>query len=79
MTVTPYSQVAPGFVQAMGMTLLRGRGFNAQDKDGSPMVAIINEEMAAQFWPGQDPWANGALSAARRHSRSWAWSVTGGT
>jgi predicted permease len=55
MTVTPYSQVAPGFVQAMGMTLLRGRGFNAQDKDGSPMVAIINEEMAAQFWPGQDP------------------------
>jgi predicted permease len=55
MTVTPYSQVAPGFVQAMGMTLLRGRDFSAQDKTGSPMVAIINEEMAAQFWPGQDP------------------------
>ena len=55
MTVTPYGRVAPDFVQAMGMTLLRGRGFSAQDKTGAPLVAIINEEMAAQFWPGQDP------------------------
>ena len=55
MTVTPYGLVAPDFVQAMGMTLLRGRDFSTQDKTGAPMVAIINEEMAAQFWPGQDP------------------------
>jgi predicted permease len=55
MTITPYGLVAPGFVQAMGMDLLRGRDFGTQDRTGAPMVAIINEEMAAQFWPGQDP------------------------
>jgi predicted permease len=55
MTITPYGLVAPNFVQTMGMTLLRGRDFSAQDQTGAPLVAIINEEMAAQFWPGQDP------------------------
>jgi predicted permease len=55
MTVTPYGLVAPNFVQALGLTLLRGRDFSAQDKTGAPPVAIINEEMAAQFWPGQNP------------------------
>ena len=55
MTITPYGLVAPNYIQALGMTLLRGRDFSAQDKTGAPLVAIINEEMAAQFWPGQDP------------------------
>jgi predicted permease len=55
MTVTPYGLVAPNFVQVLGMILLQGRDFSAQDKAGSPPVAIINEEMAAQFWPGQNP------------------------
>jgi predicted permease len=55
MTITPYGLVSPSFVEALGMTLLRGRSFTPHDNAKAPMVAIINEEMAAQFWPGQDP------------------------
>ncbi len=49
-------QVAtPGYFQAMGIPVLRGRSFDATDAaDGHP-VALINETMAKRYWPGQDP------------------------
>jgi predicted permease len=46
------SSVAPGYFDAMGIRLLSGRGF--QSNDTHP-VAVINEEMARRFWPGQNP------------------------
>ena len=47
--------VAPGYFRAMGMPLLRGRDFTARDIQGAPRVVIINDAMAARFWPHQDP------------------------
>jgi predicted permease len=38
----------------MGATLLRGRTFNAQDKEGSPRVAVVNALMAEKLWPSQE-------------------------
>jgi predicted permease len=43
-----------GFFDAAGVTLLRGRLFSVTDVAKAPHVAIINEEMAKKFWPGQD-------------------------
>jgi predicted permease len=43
------------YFQAMEIPLLRGRFFDEQDIGTSNRVAIIDERMAAQFWPGQDP------------------------
>jgi hypothetical protein len=40
---------------AAPVPLVRGRGFGPSDHDGTPLVAIIDETMARQFWPGQDP------------------------
>jgi putative ABC transport system permease protein len=37
------------------MSVFRGRDFTAADVDGAPKVAIINEAMAQQLWPGEDP------------------------
>ena len=37
------------------MSVLRGRDFGPTDVDGAPRVAIINEAMAQQLWPGEDP------------------------
>jgi len=36
------------------MTLARGRGFTAGDRAGAPLVSVVNEMAARQFWPGQD-------------------------
>jgi putative ABC transport system permease protein len=47
--------VTPGYFEAMGITLLRGRTFDDHDTAGATPVAIIDETMASTFWPGQDP------------------------
>jgi predicted permease len=50
-----YSPITPGYFQTMGIQLLRGRNFSAQDaeKNAAP-VAIIDETMASEFWPNED-------------------------
>ena len=50
-----YSPITPGYFQTMGIQLLRGRNFTAQDaeKNAAP-VAIIDEAMASEFWPNED-------------------------
>jgi predicted permease len=49
------SAVSPEYFQLLGMTLLRGRLFNAQDIDGAPDVAVVNQAAARTFWPDEDP------------------------
>lgn len=43
------------YFQTMGIPLLRGRWFGAQDTYGAPPVAIVNETMAKRHWPDRDP------------------------
>jgi putative ABC transport system permease protein len=47
--------VTPGYLRAMHIPLLGGREFDERDVRTSPMVALVNESMARQFWPGEDP------------------------
>jgi predicted permease len=49
-----WSAVRGDYFQAMGVQLLRGRYFSAQDGANSPLVAIIDERMAERYWPGED-------------------------
>jgi len=35
--------------------LTRGRDFTEADREGSPPVAIVNETLAARYWPNVDP------------------------
>ncbi len=51
----PYYEVSSGFFSAMEIPLLRGRAFTQRDTEGSPWVAVINETMARQFFPDEDP------------------------
>jgi putative ABC transport system permease protein len=52
---TDITRVSPGLVRAMGMRLVRGRDFTARDREGRPLVCIVDETMAATYWPGEDP------------------------
>ena len=45
--------VSPNYFETMGIPILQGRGFDTQDATGGPPVAIINEAMARQVWPGE--------------------------
>ena len=47
--------VSPGYVSALGIQLLRGRAFTDGDKEGAPLVAMINARLARQYFGGQDP------------------------
>jgi putative ABC transport system permease protein len=47
--------ITPGYLRAMRIPLLRGREFDQRDVATSSTVAIVNESMAHQFWPGKDP------------------------
>ncbi len=47
--------ISPDYFQAMGIPLLRGRFFTAADSKDSLPVAIIDETLAGQYWPDQDP------------------------
>ncbi|HVO80862.1 MAG TPA: ABC transporter permease [Terriglobales bacterium] len=47
--------VTPGYFQTMQIPLLRGRSFAETDRKGSPKVVIVNDYLARQLWPGQDP------------------------
>jgi len=43
------------YFEAMEIPLRRGRFFNQQDDMTKPVVVIVDEYMADQLWPGQDP------------------------
>ena len=46
--------IAPGYFEAIGMPLRRGRGFQAADRPGSPRVIVVNEEFARRYFPDED-------------------------
>jgi putative ABC transport system permease protein len=49
-----FQAVTPGYFEAMGLGLARGRFLTAADREDAPAVAVINETMAARYWPGED-------------------------
>ena len=50
-----FHSVSPDYFKTLGIALLRGRVFTAQDRAGAPRVALINKTAAEKFFPGEDP------------------------
>jgi putative ABC transport system permease protein len=46
--------LSPGYFQAMGMSLQQGRDFQESDTEDSPLVAIVDQKLARQYWPNGD-------------------------
>lgn len=49
------NQVAGGYFEAMRIPIVKGRGITAADRLGATPVVVINEAMAAQLWPDEEP------------------------
>ncbi|MGA3205143.1 MAG: ABC transporter permease [Bryobacteraceae bacterium] len=50
-----YSVACPDYFKTMGIPVLKGREFTHQDTLHAPGVIVINEKMAHDFWPKDDP------------------------
>ena len=46
--------VGPGYFEALGMPMIRGRGFAESDRRGAPRVVVLSESAARRFWPRGD-------------------------
>jgi putative ABC transport system permease protein len=51
--VADVRMITPGLFRTLGIRLIEGRDFDARDAAGRPLVVIVNEAVARQFWPGQ--------------------------
>jgi putative ABC transport system permease protein len=47
--------VTPGYFETTGIRLVKGRSFTVLDNETAPGVALINESMAREYWPNDDP------------------------
>jgi len=50
-----WNVVEPGLFRTLKLPLIRGRDFTDADTASSTWVAIVNEALATQYWPGEDP------------------------
>ena len=50
-----YRGISPGYFRTLGIPLLHGRAFNADDRADTLPVVIINDALARLSFPGQDP------------------------
>jgi putative ABC transport system permease protein len=50
-----FRAITPGIFRVLRVPVQRGRGFTAADRLGGPLVALINQEAARRWWPGEDP------------------------
>ncbi len=53
--IVNYQAATPGYFRAMGIPILAGREFTADDRATAPRVTLISESTAAAFFPGQNP------------------------
>jgi predicted permease len=52
---TAFRMVTPEYFKTLGARIKRGRDFLSTDRPGTELVVIINEALAAKFFPGEDP------------------------
>jgi predicted permease len=65
----PHSDIAvatPGYFRTLSIPLRAGRYFSDEDRLNTEPVAIIDDNLAKQYWPGQDP-----IGARIKRGRDW--------
>ena len=50
-----FRQVSPGYFQALGIPVLRGRDITSQDVPDAPPTVLVNEALAKRYFANQDP------------------------
>ncbi len=53
--VADFRRVSPRYCDTMGIALRRGRQFSEHDVDSAPLVVLIDETLAHQYFPNEEP------------------------
>jgi predicted permease len=69
------NRVSPGFLDAVGEPVIRGRGLKQSDNENAPLVAVVNEAFAKKFFPDDDP--IGAHFGIYEHEDVGAYEIVG--
>ncbi|MBV8100328.1 MAG: FtsX-like permease family protein, partial [Verrucomicrobia bacterium] len=71
--------VSPGYFQTMQIPLLQGRDFDANDRAGNQLVAIIDTGMAQHYFPNENPIGKQILDlpGGSRHLNYATWTIVG--
>jgi putative ABC transport system permease protein len=81
--VVNFKVVTPGYFRALRLGVRPGRALSDLDRDGTPLVVVINESMARRFFPNQNPVGRHVLMSHRDVSLTQAggrivpWEVVG--
>jgi putative ABC transport system permease protein len=54
-SITHYQVVTPDFFRALSVPIVQGRDVDPRDREGTPLVGVINQAFANHYLPGQDP------------------------
>ncbi|MEX2526567.1 MAG: ABC transporter permease [Gemmatimonadota bacterium] len=63
-----YARVTEGYLEAMGVALVEGRTFTAQDGISGPPVIMVNRRFAERFWPGESAVGRTVISAGEERT-----------
>ena len=53
--VADFRRISHGYLETMGIQLVKGRTITDRDTSSAPPVLLIDETLAKQYWPGEDP------------------------
>ena len=67
-----FTSVEGDYFGAMGIPLIEGRLFNADDRPGGNLVVVVNQAMAKHLWPGISPLGKRMHSGNPKKGFPWA-------
>jgi predicted permease len=68
--VASVRRVSANYFAAIGTPILAGRAFNASDREGGELVAIIDESLAKRYWANASP-IGGRVAVGGRENPTW--------